>query len=1390
MPLPSTRWHAITESSFPWEQDALDFVRERLPDQDPYHAWTNFEFIADQGSIYEVDLLVLAPSGFYLVEIKSRPGTVEGDAHTWTWRDQGNEHVLDNPLLLANRKAKRLISLLKQQRAVGRMRLPFLEPLVFCSAAGLKVKLAGPAAAGVRIRDRDHDQKSDGPDGIIKTLTQPPRMEPRAVRVDANMARAIARAMDQAGIRRSQKARRVGDYQLGPLLLDGPAFQDYEASHVALPNVNRRIRLYQIPRGAPAEVRRMIVRAAQREFQILEGLTHPAILRVVDYKDHERGPALIFEHRRDAVRLDHFLAQQGTRLSLGDRLGLLRQLAEAVKYAHDKRLIHRALGPQSVLVLDPDSPGRRLQIFNWQAGARESGTTAGRSVTATSHLEQLVDEETTIYLAPETLTDPGASGEYLDVFSLGAIAYHLFSGQPPARSVVELSEKLRQDRGLQLSAVLDGAGTELHDLVAFATHPDVSLRLGTVEDFLQQLERVEEEVTRPEEPASKNPTEALAGDELPGGLKVTKRLGRGSTSVVFLVSTSDGRELVLKVAASPESNDRIRQEADILRDLRHQHIVAFHELREIDGHAAILMDRAGKTTLAERLGKEGALHLELLERFGEDLLETVSWLEKRGIPHRDIKPANIGIAEVGAGNSLHLVLFDFSLSRTPLDAIRAGTVPYLDPFLSLRKPPRWDLAAERFAGAVTLYEMATARLPVWGDGRSDPAVIEQEASLDPAVFDPDLRERMLGFFQRALKRNAAERFDNADEMLAAWRKVFAGADRTRDETGPAHLLDFTELVAQAARDTALGQIGLSTRALNALERQHVLTAGELVGLPSRRLYAMPGVGSKTRAEIRAAKAALAKRPAVVDQVPTAQTSTTTTTAGEEAPEVVSIDLLMARLLPRGRGADSSELRILARFLTPGAERLADNPWPKQSDVAEQLGLTRARIGQVVTKARARWIKDPSITRLRNDVAELLEAHGRVMTAAELAQALLTTRGSEAPEPVRAERAMAVARTAIESERERSEPRFTEFRLGALLVALDEQSADYAAQLGAVADRLADADPLLPPARVLEELEAIDPPEGTSGLTPARLVQLAAAASAKAAASSRLEIYPRAMPAERAVRLAQGALLGAKHLTVQELRDRVAGRYPDAERLPERPELDGLLRRADLGFEWDPQALDGRGAYRPSASVIAPVSSSTTIWTRSTGAEGAGPAIDEDVQRFDDRLCYALGQGSFLALGVPPKYLLSAERRLARKFPVRPVSLEALLVTGMKKAALQAGAQWAVVRDADAAGPSGPHWLHLLRIVGRAVAAIEEELMRSGQAVLLGYPGLLARYDRLDLLEHLRDRSGARDGPPGVWLLLAADGQQDLPVIDGRPLPLISPSQWSRIPEAWILEVAA
>lgn len=158
----SQHWTAVTESAFPWERAALTYLRERLPEQELFRAWANFEFIADDGSINEVDLLVVSLYKLYLVEIKSRPGHVSGDTSTWTWTHEGRIYTDDNPLLLANRKAKKLKALLQRQKALHGQRLPYVEPSIFLSAPGLRCDLAGVARTGVYVRqDNERQSHSD-----------------------------------------------------------------------------------------------------------------------------------------------------------------------------------------------------------------------------------------------------------------------------------------------------------------------------------------------------------------------------------------------------------------------------------------------------------------------------------------------------------------------------------------------------------------------------------------------------------------------------------------------------------------------------------------------------------------------------------------------------------------------------------------------------------------------------------------------------------------------------------------------------------------------------------------------------------------------------------------------------------------------------------------------------------------------------------------------------------------------------------------------------------------------------------------------------------------------------------------------------------------------------
>ena len=55
----------------------------------------------------------------------------------------------------------------------------------------------------------------------------------------------------------------------------------------------------------------------------------------------------------------------------------------------------------------------------------------------------------------------------------------------------------------------------------------------------------------------------------------------------------------------------------------------------------------------------------------------------------------------------------------------------------------------------------------------------------------------------------------------------------------------------------------------------------------------------------------------------------------------------------------------------------------------------------------------------------------------------------------------------------------------------------------------------------------------------------------------------------------------------------------------------------------------------------------------------------------------------------------------------------------------------------------------------------------------------------DMLDRLRDATERQEGTPGFLVLLPADQQTNMPIIDGTPLPVVLASQWARLTETWI-----
>ncbi|NJC84890.1 BREX system serine/threonine kinase PglW [Planosporangium mesophilum] len=1374
----SPRWKEINASVWPLERAGLHHLKTLLPDSDPYHAWANVEFVGTDSSLNEVDLLVLTPSGLHLLELKHWQGEIAGNGTQWTVRSpSGRLRYEDNPLLLANRKAKRLASLLEHygRQSGKRVRIPYVRAAIFLHAPNTTVRL--DEVGKQRVYGLHTDSRSGLP-SIYDLLIQQPTDQRDAV--DRTRAREIVSLIEGCGIRPSIADRTVQGILLQPKpFAEGPGWQDYLGGHKVETDIVRRVRFY-LTSKASVDDRELIRRAAEREFRLLQGIYHPGIAHAIDLVDHEYGPAVIFEHDEDAVRLDHWLAEYGERLTLEQRLDLIRDLAEVLRYAHSRHLVHRGLNPRSIYVYDPDKPRPRLVVTDWQTGGRVATTTTQATLLAgTTHVDQLADESVRLYQAPEAATNPDAPGQLLDVFALGAITYLIFAGRPPATSPEALKSAITAQGGLELSAAADAVPDTLSYLVYDATLGDTSQRTQSVVDFLGHLDAVEEEVTRPEQAPVLDPVDAGSGDVLDGGLTVERRLGSGATSIALLVRREgDAAPLVLKVARDEEKSQRLRDEADQLRDLKHWQVAQLVEGPvTVGGRTCLLLEFAGEQTLAEELGTHGRLSLDLLERYGKDLLDIVEYLDGQGVIHRDIKPANLAARPRPKDKQPHLCIFDFSLASAPADQISAGTPPYLDPFLGPPRRPRYDLAAERFAAAVTLFEMATGTLPRWGDGVANPAAVADEVAVPAVLFDSAIADRLASFFTRALARDARERFDTTEEMADAWRSIFKDVP----EAGVEPAITQPEGPG-ITRDTPLDLVNLTERARSALERFGVRTVGDLVDYDPMALSRLAGVPQATKTEIRRRAKELRSlfAPSPEPQpVPVPSVG---------VPSARSVDILVTILLPTSTGRNDGEVRSLEVMLGLRGPTDETDPlyWPTQSEAAAALGVAQPQLSRAMQKGVQRWAASEELAGIRAEIVELLDARGGVMAAGELAAALIASHGSSADEPHRSAQAIGLVRAAVEVELSTGgDSRVGIRRFGPVVLVgrePDDPTADYtsldlllyAVGLGRAAQKLVDEDPLPTPSRAVERLRLLTPPAVMPALSDTRLVQLAAAAAGTVAVNAQLQLYPVGMSAERAVKLAAGSLVltANQSLDVRSLHNRVRARFPQAAPLSERPALDHLLARCGVALEWDPH----NRVYRPpSASTHGPLGS-TTRWATSVGPlvlAGADASAEVDI-----RINGVLDRRAFLALLVAPPRLAQARRALLDRYPLTEVDVTRTMVETLRAI----GVPWELVITSDAKDRTDPDRRSLeiavrQEVLPRVAAAMEA----APGAVLLAEAGPLARYGCMDLLAQLADNAVPR---PAARLLLTA-ARRNQPVLDHEPIPVTSPGQWLWLPDQWL-----
>lgn len=219
--------------------------------------------------------------------------------------------------------------------------------------------------------------------------------------------------------------------------------------------------------------------AFRRETSALERLDHPGIVRILDYGWDERYQAffVVLEYL-DRTLIDEIAAHSGTNDNTWT-FALMRKLADALVYAHSEGVIHRDVKPSNILLDEAGEP--KLADFG------------------TSQLKNELSVGLTVgafwspgYAAPEQRE--GLRGdERSDIYSLGAVFFHLLSRYPPSAngpSIEDInSSTARSDVRSLLTQMLSPDPTRR------PTDTQVFRRLVTIDDQTSSVDEICIQVT-------------------------------------------------------------------------------------------------------------------------------------------------------------------------------------------------------------------------------------------------------------------------------------------------------------------------------------------------------------------------------------------------------------------------------------------------------------------------------------------------------------------------------------------------------------------------------------------------------------------------------------------------------------------------------------------------------------------------------------------------------------------------------------------------------------------------------------------------------------------------------------------------------------------------------
>jgi serine/threonine protein kinase len=203
----------------------------------------------------------------------------------------------------------------------------------------------------------------------------------------------------------------IGSYRLARLLGMGPVSRTHLAERQSLPGDVVVVKIFEaLPLLSSEEQDQML-----EEVRLLTYLEHPAILPILDNGVYEQMLYMVYPYAGGGSLRQRLTEAAGELLPLKEVLAILRQVGEALHFAHEQQMVHGNLKPENILFQEDGKV--LLGDFLLPTLAKSEQTS------------RLLSTFAAFYMAPEQFH--GAATSLSDQYALACLAYELLTGQPP-----------------------------------------------------------------------------------------------------------------------------------------------------------------------------------------------------------------------------------------------------------------------------------------------------------------------------------------------------------------------------------------------------------------------------------------------------------------------------------------------------------------------------------------------------------------------------------------------------------------------------------------------------------------------------------------------------------------------------------------------------------------------------------------------------------------------------------------------------------------------------------------------------------------------------------------------------------------------------------------------